>query len=160
MLSKTSNKVIAIEYFKHEGYHNVKCISKELGYRNNRGTRRQRCIPKFTPLRVLISVGAVWRHKAPQIPRRLTVISSSPPTKMEDPTTMGHLRAVTEPVQAWGNLHNSIGGSQESPLRHHKAWEDLHNLIGGPQVIATEAPQSLGRSLQLNWRSPSNPLSH
>jgi hypothetical protein len=51
------------------------------------------------------------------------------------PTTMGHLRAVTEPVQAWGNLHNPIGGSQESPLRHHKAWEDLHNLIGGPQVI-------------------------
>jgi hypothetical protein len=49
---------------------------------------------------VLISVGAVWRHKAPQTPQRLTVISSSPPTKMEDPTTMGHLRVVTEPVQA------------------------------------------------------------
>ena len=31
MLSKTSKKVIAIEYFKHEDYHNVKCISKELG---------------------------------------------------------------------------------------------------------------------------------
>jgi hypothetical protein len=46
------------------------------------------------------------------------------------------------------------------PLRHHKAWEDLHNLIGGPQEIATEAPQSLGRSPQLNWRSPSNPVSH
>jgi hypothetical protein len=92
-------------------------------------------MPKFTPLLVLISVGAVWRHKAPQTPQRLTIISSSPPTKMEDPTTMGHLRAVTELVQAWGNLHNLIGGSQESPLRHHKAWEDLHNLIGGPQEI-------------------------
>jgi hypothetical protein len=79
---------------------------------------------------------------------------------MEDPTTMGHLRAVTESIQAWGNLHNLIGRSQESPLRHLKAWEDLHNLIRGPQEIATEAPQSLGRSLQLNWRSPSNPLSH
>jgi hypothetical protein len=45
----------------------------------------------------------------------------------EDRTTMGHLRAVTEPVHAWGNLHNSIEVSQESPLRHHKAWEDLHN---------------------------------
>jgi hypothetical protein len=52
---------------------------------------------------------------------------SSPPSKMEDPTTMGHLGVVTEPVQAWGNLHNLIGGSQESPLRHHKAWEDFHN---------------------------------
>ena len=28
MLSKTSNKVIAIEYFKHKGYHNINCISK------------------------------------------------------------------------------------------------------------------------------------
>ena len=27
-------------------------------------------------------------------------------------STMGPLRAVTEPVQAWGNLHNLIGGSQ------------------------------------------------
>jgi hypothetical protein len=49
---------------------------------------------------------------------------------------------------------------KKSPLRHHKAWEDLYNLIGGPQEIATEAPQSLGRSPQLNWRSPSYPLSH
>jgi hypothetical protein len=46
------------------------------------------------------------------------------------------------------------------PLRHHKAWEDLHNLIGGPQEIDTEAPQSLERSPQLNWRSPRNPLIH
>jgi hypothetical protein len=48
---------------------------------------------------------------------------------------------------------------KKSPLRHHKAWEDLHNLIGGPQEITTEAPQSLGRSPQLNWMSPRNPLS-
>jgi hypothetical protein len=52
-----------------------------------------------------------------------------------------------------------LGAPKKSPLGHHKAWEDLHNLIGGPQEIATEAPQSLGRSSQLNWRSPSNPLS-
>jgi hypothetical protein len=46
------------------------------------------------------------------------------------------------------------------PLRHHKVWEDLHNLIAGLQEIATDAPQSLRRYPQLNWRSPSNPLSH
>jgi hypothetical protein len=46
------------------------------------------------------------------------------------------------------------------PLKHHKACKDLHNLIGDPQEIATEAPQSLGRSPQLNWRSPGNPLTH
>src|SRR4051812_38376774 len=51
MLSNTSNKVIAryIYYFKHEGYHNVKCISKELGYRDNRGTRGHRYFTEFLP---------------------------------------------------------------------------------------------------------------
>jgi hypothetical protein len=58
------------------------------------------------------------------------------------------------PYKDWGNLHNSIGGSQKLPLRHHKAWEDLHNLTGGPQEITTEASQSLGRSPQLNWSPP------
>jgi hypothetical protein len=81
--------------------------------------------PKVHILAVIISIGAVWRHKAPQTPRRLTVIFLSPPTKMEYLTTMGHFRAVTEPIQAWSHLHNLIGGSQESSLRHHKAWEDL-----------------------------------
>jgi hypothetical protein len=49
---------------------------------------------------------------------------------------------------------------KKSPLRHHKAWEDLHKLIGDPQEIATKAPQSLGKSPQLNWRSPRYRLSH
>src|SRR4051812_8741675 len=51
MLSNTSNKVIAryIYYFKHEGYHNVKCISQELGYRDNRGTRGRRYFTEFLP---------------------------------------------------------------------------------------------------------------
>jgi hypothetical protein len=48
----------------------------------------------------------------------------------------------------------------KSSLRHYKAWKDLHNLIGGLQEISIKAPQSLGRSPQLNWRSPKNPLSH
>jgi hypothetical protein len=47
---------------------------------------------------MLISVGVVWRFKAPQTPQRLTVISSSPPTNMEDTNTMGNLRVVTKPV--------------------------------------------------------------
>ena len=59
MLGKISNKVIAIEYFKHEGYHNVKCISKKLGYRNNRGTRRRGCIPEFLLVKVVRLVGEV-----------------------------------------------------------------------------------------------------
>jgi hypothetical protein len=101
----------------------------------------------YPEVNTLASANLRWSDVEAQgspTPRRLTVISSSPPTKMEDPTTMGHLRVVTEPIQAWGNLHNSIGGSQESPLRHYKAWEDLHNLIGDPQVIAMEALMRAG----------------
>src|SRR4051812_49986706 len=51
MLSNTSNKVIAryIYNFKHKAYHNVKCISKELGYRDNRGTRGHRYFTEFLP---------------------------------------------------------------------------------------------------------------
>ena len=89
----------------------------------------------YPEVHTLASANLRWSGVEAQGSPNATVISSSPPTKMEDPTTMGHLRVVTKPVQAWGNLHNSIGGSQESPLRHHKAWEDLHNLIGGPQEI-------------------------
>ena len=118
--------------FKHEGYHKVKCISKELGYRDNRGMRRRRCIPKFTLLRVLLSVGAVWRHNAPQMPRRLTVSPRAFPPKGKPSIHYGTLRVITEPVQAWGNLYNLIGGSQHNlPQRPHKG---------------------LGQSPQLNWR--------
>ena len=55
-------------------------------------------------------------------------------------STMGHLRAVTEPVQAWGNLHNLIGGSQESPQR----LGNLHNLIGGPKYMPQRPLSRLG----------------
>ena len=35
------------------------------------------------------------------------------PQKAGTRSTMGRLRAVTEPVQDWDSLHNSIGGSQQ-----------------------------------------------
>jgi hypothetical protein len=84
-----------------------------------------------------------------------------PTTKMEDPITMRHLRAVTKTVQSLGQSPQlNWRLPKKLPLRHHKAWEDLHYLIEGPQEIATEAPQSLGTSPQLNWRFSSSPLSH
>ena len=118
---------------KHEGYHKVKCISKELGYRDNRGTRRRRCIPKFTLLRVLLSVGAVWRHKAPQTPWRPHRILLEPSHQKGSPwSTMEPWGWSPNPHKAWGNLHNLIGGSQHNlPQRPHKG---------------------LGQSPQLNWR--------
>ena len=50
MLNNISNYVIAryICNFKLDGYHKVNCISKEIGYRNNRDTWRRWFIPKFT----------------------------------------------------------------------------------------------------------------
>jgi hypothetical protein len=47
---------------------------------------------------------------------RLIVISSSPPTKMEDPNTMGYLRAVTETVQSLGQSPQLNWGL---PRNHH-----------------------------------------
>ena len=36
-------------------------------------------------------------------------------------STMGPLRAVTDPVQGWGNLHNLIGGSQQYPASYQSS---------------------------------------
>ncbi len=36
--------------FKHEGYHKVKCISKELGYRNNRSDAETTMYPEVHTL--------------------------------------------------------------------------------------------------------------
>ena len=36
--------------FKHEGYHTVKCISKELRYRDNRGMRETMIYPEVHTL--------------------------------------------------------------------------------------------------------------
>ena len=126
--------------FKHESYHRVKCISKELGYRNNRGTRRRWFIPKFTLLRVLISVGAVLGTKIPKCHEGLTECSSSLPTKMEDSIHYGTLRVVTEPAQSLGQspqFNWRLPRTPQSP----QSLRNLHNLIGGSQEIATKASQ-------------------
>ena len=44
--------------FKHDGYHKVKCISKELGYRDNRGTRETMIYPE---VHTLASANLCWR---------------------------------------------------------------------------------------------------
>ena len=44
--------------FKHEGYHKVNCKSKELGYRDNRGTRETMIYPE---VHTLASANLRWR---------------------------------------------------------------------------------------------------
>ena len=59
-----------INNFKHEGYHKVKCIGKELGYRNNRGDVVMTMYPE---VHTLASANLRWSgvgHKDPQTPRR------------------------------------------------------------------------------------------
>ena len=71
------------------------------------------------------------RHNgSPKSPRALALCKMSR-------STMGPLRVVTEPVQAWGNLHN---------------------LIGGSQVIATNGLK-LGEISTTQLETPSNPPS-
>jgi hypothetical protein len=36
--------------FKHEGYHKLRCISKELGYKNNRGDTETMMYPEVHTL--------------------------------------------------------------------------------------------------------------
>ena len=116
MVSNTSNKVIVIEYFKHEGYHNVKCISKKLGYRNNRSTRRRGCIPEFLLEREYVSLE---RCEAPQrsisTPQRLTLFSDEPHHKglVHFPLSVflrGGIRSLSTTIR--GTTHKGIGGSR------------------------------------------------
>ena len=58
MLSKINNKVIGIEYFKHEGYHNVKCISKSSGIEITEARGDEDVFPSSTQ-RVYVSFGEV-----------------------------------------------------------------------------------------------------
>src|SRR5664279_2140688 len=57
-----------------------------------------------------------------QAPQWLTLFSSCLHQCGVSRSTMGPLRAVTDPVQGWGNLHNLIGGSQQYPASY-KSFE-------------------------------------
>ena len=56
MLSKINNKVIGIEYFKHEGYHNVKCISKSSGIEITEARGDEDVFPSSSLLREYVSL--------------------------------------------------------------------------------------------------------
>ena len=94
MLIKTSNNLIAIEYFKHEGYHNVKCVSKELGYKNNRGTRRRGCIPEFLLFRGVRLVGEVWGTTKVDLnaTKAHPILRWTAPQRFGSPSTIGFLQ--------------------------------------------------------------------
>ena len=121
MLSKTSNKVIAIEYFKHEGYHNVKCISKELGYRNNRSTRRRGSIPEFLLEREYVSLERCEPTQRFNNHKGFTLFSDEPHHKglVHLPLSesfKAESGALTTMIR--GTTHKRIGGSRTATICH------------------------------------------
>src|SRR5664279_1367923 len=60
---------------------------------------------------------------------------------------MRRLRAITEPVQGWGNLHNLIGGSQQYPASYQNS-ENHNDRLGhykyprGTSSMALQVPKS------------------
>ena len=94
--------------FKHEGYHNVNCISKRLGYRNNRGTRRGGYIPEFLLVKGVRLVGGGWaRHKRPtQDATKVSPYSPMDRTQgFGSPSTIGILQGGTR------SLYNDLWGT-------------------------------------------------
>ena len=103
-------------------------------------TRRQRCIPKFTLLRVLLSVGAVWRTSHSKC-TRATVFSSRIPTKRDVLDPLWNLRVVTEPAQSLG-LSPQL--NWRLPINRHKglALEESPQLNWSPQEHHKDATKA------------------
>ena len=90
-------------------------------------------LPKFLPFeRKYVSVGAVWRHNAPQEATRATVFSSRPHTMQGAVIPLVvPLKAATEPLQTRLGQSPQLGGSQQTTKLHHNGiWlrGDLNRL--------------------------------
>ena len=68
-------------------------------------------------------------------------------------STMGPLRAVTDPVQGWGNLHNLIGGSQQYPASYRNS-----EIATRSRATKTPRQQQPSRILQVPKRTSSRAL--
>ena len=141
MLSKTSNKVIA-------RYKTSRCISKELGYRNNRGTRRRWCIPEFLLFSGVRLVGGVWVSNSRCYKR------THPILRWISPKSSLHLPLL---ISFWAEIE-----SLTTILRHNpqKDWE----LPSGPQKVPTSHkrpwPQKVTRTPSRVQRPKSNKLTN
>jgi hypothetical protein len=104
--------------FKHEGYQKVKCISKELRYRNKRGDAETTMYPEVHTLASVTSVGVVWSHKgSPNTTKASPYSPRAFPPKGNTSIHYGTLRVVTEPAQSLG-LSPQL--NWRLPTYHHK----------------------------------------
>ena len=153
ILSKTNNKVIAIEYFKHEGYHNVNCISKKLGYRNNRYSRRRRCIPEFLLVKRVRLVGEVWTNTMVQQAQRFHLLLRwTAPQRFGSPSTIrilrGGIRSLSTTIR--GTTHNGIGGSRTASSDHTRVQPPQRRLGSKDQRVTSSQTFNFHES---SWRA-------
>jgi hypothetical protein len=94
---------------KHQDHHKVNCISKG---ENNRDTQRRWCILKFTLSDATLRWSGMEAQGSPNATEAQRILLEPSHQKGSSRSTMGPLIAVTKSIQAWGNLHNLIGGSQ------------------------------------------------
>ena len=136
--------------FKHEGYHKVKCISKELGYRNteargdNDVSRSSHSCECYSPLE---------RCGGTMLPKR----HEGSPYLLEPSHQKGSPRSTMEPWgwspnphKAWGNLHNLIGGLNNTtkPSRVPRTQEEIISLT----FTSTNLRGELTPMHQIQWQ--------
>src|SRR3954469_14500445 len=136
MLSNTSNKVIAIYiyYFKHEGYHNVKCISKELRYRDNRGTRGRRYFTDFLPTWSTYRLERGWYLT--------TYTTKGLPYSLVNLTPTGSIHASTIGALVGGNRNLSQGWGTYPQLN----WRLPTNATKGHNATKATKPSRVPRT--------------
>ena len=146
MLSNTSNKVIArYKYFKHDGYHNVKCISKELGYRDNRGTRGRRYFTEFLPTWSTSRLERGWYQT--------TNATKGLPYSPVNLTPTGSIHASTIGALVGGNRNLSQGWGTSPQLNWRLPTNKLEEFSttkleapSNPQTCKTTKPSRVPRT--------------
>ena len=132
-----------IEYFKHDDYHNVKCISRGVGYRDNRWTQIWWFYPEVHFQWIYVSVEEVQCHNAPRTPQMAQLevwwLDTHPmPQKASPQSCGGTLHTdVTKglpysPVYApQMRVHNPLWDTWGRSPNPYKACSNLHNSIRG-----------------------------
>ena len=137
-------------YFKHDGYHK----ESKLGYRNNRGTRRRRCIPVFPSFaRRYVTFGGV------EVPRRIPQHHEGSPYS----PSLSHegialsLWLAFSPLRRWQApqpLHKLHEGEARAPSQSSTKRSPGHqpSQLGGlpPRVTSSRSLTRTNRGGELN----------
>ena len=138
-------------YFKLNGYHK----ENKLGYRNNRGTRRRRCIPVFPSFarRYVTLERCGIPRRISQAPRRLTFFSEPIPRRIMALS----LWLAFPPLRRWQApkpLHKLHEGEARAPSQSSTKRSPGHqpSQLGGhpPRVTSSRSLTRTNRGGELN----------